>query len=158
MSIGSETGTAASMASGRVLDLTIDGAGQRPPHQVQPRQRGVSVDDIRGDEDVCIRATKNPIVLDTAYSSPDSSGEGSKVPVYTNILYRNVRIQGPGIASARGTRSRAPPAASRSSIVPHGMSDLEDAITHRPRRHRSGGDGRRPGGLRGEVRREVQTE
>jgi hypothetical protein len=51
---------------------------------------------------VCIRATKNPIVLDTAYSSPDSSGEGAKIPVYTNIAYRNVRIQGPGTLQLEG--------------------------------------------------------
>ncbi|HEX4568494.1 MAG TPA: hypothetical protein VH138_17805, partial [Vicinamibacterales bacterium] len=50
----------------------------------------------------CIRATKNPIVLDTAYSSPDSSGEGTKIPVYTSIVYRNVRIQGPGTLQLEG--------------------------------------------------------
>jgi polygalacturonase len=62
---------------------------------------GGVVDDVAY-ADVCIRATKNPIVLDTTYSSPDSSGEGTKIPVYTNIAYRNVRIEGPGNLQLEG--------------------------------------------------------
>ena len=98
MSIGSETDGGVSAI--RVADLSIDGAdnGLRIKSN---STRGGLVDDIAY-EDVCIRATKNPIVLDTTYSSPDSSGEGTKVPVYTNIQYRAVRIQGPGTLQLQG--------------------------------------------------------
>jgi polygalacturonase len=119
MSIGSETD--GGVHGVRVLDLTIDGAdnGLRIKSN---STRGGLVDDIRY-EDVCIRATKNPIVLDTAYSSPDSSGEGSKVPIYTNILYRNVRIQGPGTLQLEG---HDPAHRLRVTFVDvHGTSDLK---------------------------------
>jgi polygalacturonase len=119
MSIGSETD--GGVHGVRVLDLSIDGAdnGLRIKSN---STRGGLVDDIRY-EDVCIRATKNPIVLDTAYSSPDSSGEGSKVPVYTNILYRNVRIQGPGTLQLEG---HDPEHRLRVTFVDvHGTSDLK---------------------------------
>jgi polygalacturonase len=98
MSIGSETD--GGVRHVRVLDLSIDGAdnGLRIKSN---STRGGLVDDVAY-EDVCIRATKNPIVLDTAYSSPDSSGEGTKIPVYTNIAYRNVRIEGPGTLQLEG--------------------------------------------------------
>ena len=98
MSIGSETSGGVNAI--RVVDLTIDGAdnGLRIKSN---STRGGLVDDVVS-EDVCIRATKNPIVLDTSYSSPDSSGEGTKIPVYTNIVYRHVRIQGPGILRLEG--------------------------------------------------------
>ena len=98
MSIGSETD--GGVRHVRVLDLSIDGAdnGLRIKSN---STRGGLVDDVVY-EDVCIRATKNPILLDTAYSSPDSSGEGTKIPLYTNIVYRHVRIQGPGTLQLEG--------------------------------------------------------
>jgi polygalacturonase len=98
MSIGSETD--GGVRHVRVLDLSIDGAdnGLRIKSN---STRGGLVDDVVY-EDVCIRATKNPIALDTTYSSPDSSGEGAKIPVYTNIAYRNVRIEGPGTLQLEG--------------------------------------------------------
>jgi polygalacturonase len=98
MSIGSETD--GGVRNVRVSDLSIDGAdnGLRIKSN---STRGGLVDDVVY-EDVCIRATKNPIVLDTAYSSPDSSGEGTKIPIYVNIAYRNVRIQGPGTLQLEG--------------------------------------------------------
>jgi polygalacturonase len=98
VSIGSETD--GGVHGLRVLDLSIDGAdnGLRIKSN---STRGGLVDDVAY-EDVCIRATKNPIVLDTTYSSPDSSGEGPKIPVYTNIAYRHVWVEGPGALQLEG--------------------------------------------------------
>ncbi len=118
MSIGSETDGGVHHV--RVLDLTIDGAdnGLRIKSN---STRGGLVDDVAY-EDVCIRATKNPIVLDTTYSSPDSSGEGTRIPQYTNIRYTNVRIQGPGTLQLEG---HDPAHALRVSFVDvHGTNDL----------------------------------
>lgn len=98
MSIGSETD--GSVRHVRVSDLTIDGADNGLRIKSNSTRGGV-VDDVVY-ENVCIRATKNPVLLDTAYSSPDSSGEGTKIPVYTNIAFRNVRIQGPGTLQLEG--------------------------------------------------------
>jgi len=98
MSIGSETD--GGVRHVRVLDLSIDGADNGLRIKSNSTRGGV-VDNVAY-EDVCIRATKNPIVLDTTYSSPDSSGEGAKIPVYTNIAYRNVRIEGPGNLQLEG--------------------------------------------------------
>jgi polygalacturonase len=98
MSIGSETD--GGVRHVRVLDLSIDGADNGLRIKSNSTRGGV-VEDVAY-EDVCIRATKNPIVLDTTYSSPDSSGEGAKIPVYTNIAYRNVRIEGPGALQLEG--------------------------------------------------------
>jgi polygalacturonase len=119
MSIGSETDGGVHHV--RVLDLTIDGAdnGLRIKSN---STRGGLVDDVAY-EDVCIRATKNPIVLDTTYSSPDSSGEGSKIPQYTNIRYTNVRIQGPGTLQLEGHDPSHPLRVSFVDV--HGTSDLK---------------------------------
>jgi polygalacturonase len=98
MSIGSETD--GGVRHVRVLDLSIDGADNGLRVKSNSTRGGVVEDVVY--EDVCIRATKNPIVLDTTYSSPDSSGEGTKIPLYRNIAYRHVRIQGPGTLQLEG--------------------------------------------------------
>jgi polygalacturonase len=98
MSIGSETD--GGVRHVRVLDLSIDGADNGLRIKSNSTRGGLVNDVVY--EDVCIRATKNPIVLDTTYSSPDSSGEGVKIPIYTDIAYRNVRIEGPGNLQLEG--------------------------------------------------------
>lgn len=92
MSIGSETNGGVRRV--RVTDLSIDGAdnGLRIKSN---STRGGRVDDVVY-EDVCIRATKNPIVLETTYSSPDSAAPTDRIPVYRHIVFREVRIAGPG--------------------------------------------------------------
>lgn len=98
MSIGSETD--GGVRAVRVVDLSIDGADNGLRIKSNSTRGGI-VDDVAY-EDVCIRGTKSPIVLDTTYSSPDSRGEGTKVPVYTNILYKDVRLKGPGTMQLEG--------------------------------------------------------
>lgn len=98
MSIGSETN--GGVHSVRVTDLSIDHAdnGLRIKSN---STRGGLVDDVVYD-DVCVRATKNPIVLETTYASPDSVGPRDKIPVYRHIVFRDVRIAGPGLIAIEG--------------------------------------------------------
>jgi len=97
MSIGSPTDGGASAI--RVADLSIDGAdnGLRIKSNIT---RGGLVDDVVF-EDVCIRDTANPILMDTNYSTHVSK-EYSKPPVFRNIVVRNVRVEGGGKVTLEG--------------------------------------------------------
>jgi polygalacturonase len=90
MSIGSETygGVSAIL----VKDLSLDGDDNALRIKSNPTRgglvKGVTYDDI------CIRDSKNPIFLDTAYSFP---GKGKNLlPEYRDIVFRDVRISGGG--------------------------------------------------------------
>jgi polygalacturonase len=97
MSIGSTTDGGASAI--RVADLSIDGAdnGLRIKSNIT---RGGLVDNVVFD-DVCIRDTANPILMDTHYSA-HASKEDSKPPVFRNITLRNVRVEGGGKVTLEG--------------------------------------------------------
>lgn len=87
MSIGSETDGGASRIL--VTDLTIDGAdnGLRIKSNAS---RGGLVAGVTY-ERVCIRRTKDPIYMDTHYSaSPETTG--TRVPVFRDVTFRDVRI------------------------------------------------------------------
>ena len=47
-------------------------------------------------EDVCIRATKNPILMDTHYSGNGYTESGERIPDFRDIVLHNVWIEGPG--------------------------------------------------------------
>jgi polygalacturonase len=96
MSIGSETDGGAEAI--RVTDLSIDGAdgGIRIKSN---SARGGEVRDVVY-EDVCIRNTKSPIVMDSDYDHAGKSG--SKAPRFTGIVLRDVRIQGGGKVTLEG--------------------------------------------------------
>ena len=90
MSIGSETYGGVSAI--RVTDLSLDGDDNALRIKSNPTRGGL-VEDVVYD-DICIRDSKNPILLDTAYSYP---GKGKDLfPVYKNIVFRDVRITGGG--------------------------------------------------------------
>jgi polygalacturonase len=97
MSIGSTTDGGASAI--RVSDLTIDGAdnGLRIKSNIT---RGGLVHDVVF-EDVCIRDTANPILMDTSYTAHVSKAE-SKAPVFRDIVVRNVRVEGAGKVTLEG--------------------------------------------------------
>ncbi len=96
MSIGSETDGGASAIL--VTDLSIDGADNGIRIKSN-KSRGGIVKDIRY-EDVCIRNTKNPILMDTHYSAaPD---DGNKIPWFTGIVLKGVGISGPGTITLDG--------------------------------------------------------
>jgi polygalacturonase len=96
MSIGSETDGGASAI--RVTDLSIDGAdnGIRIKSNAT---RGGLVHDVAY-EDVCIKDTKNPIYMDTNYSFKSDAVD--KLPLFEDIVLRNVRVEGGGKVTLEG--------------------------------------------------------
>ena len=90
MSIGSETN--AGVSTLRVTDLSLDGttSGIRIKSNVT---RGGLVHDV-GYDDVCIRNSKTPIDLDTAYTNPGAKQDSP--PTFADITLHTVRIFGGG--------------------------------------------------------------
>jgi polygalacturonase len=90
MSIGSETDGGANAI--RVTDLTIDGADNGIRIKSNSSRGGLVHDVIY--EDICIRGTKNPILMDSNYSYYGEARD--KLPVFNDIVLRNVRVLGAG--------------------------------------------------------------
>ena len=90
MSIGSETDGGASAI--RVTDLSIDGADNGIRIKSNSSRGGLVHDVVY--EDVCIKDTANPIYMDSHYSFRGEATD--KLPTFTGIVLRNVRIAGPG--------------------------------------------------------------
>jgi polygalacturonase len=92
--IGSQT--SGGLSAIRVEDLTIDGSdnGLRIKSD---KSRGGLVDDVRFDN-VCMRNVGNPIVLTPFYTT----FAGDKIPVYRNIVLRNVHSLGAGPLTIAG--------------------------------------------------------
>jgi polygalacturonase len=90
MSIGSETDGGASAI--RVRNLSIDGADNGIRIKSNS-SRGGPVRDVVY-EDVCIKDTKNPILMDSNYSFMGEARD--KLPSFEGILLRNVRVLSPG--------------------------------------------------------------
>jgi polygalacturonase len=97
MSIGSATDGGASDIL--VSDLTIDQAdnGFRIKSNAT---RGGLVHHVTF-QNVCIRSTENPIVMDTNYSAAFSRASG-RIPVFRDIFLKDVRIEGPGKVTLDG--------------------------------------------------------
>lgn len=97
MSIGSETN--GGVEAVRVSDLSIDGAdnGLRIKSNAS---RGGLVRDVSYD-DVCIRRTKHPILLDTHYSA-SAETTGTLVPVFREVTLSNVRVLDGGTVTLDG--------------------------------------------------------
>jgi polygalacturonase len=86
MSIGSETNGGAEAI--RVSDLSIDGADNGIRIKSNSSRGGVVKDIVY--EDVCIRDTKNPIMMDSNYSF--FGKDRDKLPAFTGIVLRDVRV------------------------------------------------------------------
>jgi polygalacturonase len=97
MSIGSETDGGAS--SILVTDLSIDGADNGIRIKSNSTRGGLVHDVVY--EDVCIRDTKNPIYMDSNYSAATGPTH-DKLPVFTAITLRNVRVEGSGKITLEG--------------------------------------------------------
>jgi polygalacturonase len=97
MSIGSNTDGGASAI--RVSDLSIDGAdnGLRIKSNTS---RGGLVHDVEY-EDICIRGTKNPILIDSNYTASVGK-DRDKLPVFTDIRLKNVRVLDGGKVTLAG--------------------------------------------------------
>jgi polygalacturonase len=96
MAIGSENG--GDVRSVRVSDLSLDGA-DKGIHIGSNTSRGGKVQDVTY-EDVCIRRSKSPILIDTRYGNQGQIPDRS--PVYEDIVLRNVRVSGGGQLQLRG--------------------------------------------------------
>ena len=96
MSIGSETDGGASAI--RVTDLSIDGADNGIRIKSNSSRGGLVRDVVY--EDVCMQDTKNPIYMDSNYSFRGTATD--KLPVFTDIVLRNVRIAGEGTITLEG--------------------------------------------------------
>jgi polygalacturonase len=95
MSIGSETN--GNVSAIEVRDLTIDGAdnGLRIKSN---SSRGGFVRNVTY-EDVCIRNTKRPIVIDPFYGTE----RGTMLPTFEDIKFKNVHVSTPGKVTIFGT-------------------------------------------------------
>ncbi len=91
MSIGS--GTAGGARAILVSDLTVDGADNALRIKSNDTLGG-PVHDIEYD-DVCIRNTKNPILMDTHYTASHGKTQ-DKIPEFTDIRLKNVSVLGGG--------------------------------------------------------------
>jgi polygalacturonase len=100
MSIGS--GTSGGVNAIRVSDLTIDGADNGIRIK-SDRSRGGLVEDVSY-ENVCMRNVANPIVLTSMYTT----FPGDKLPIYRNILLRDVHSITPGWITYRGLDEQHP--------------------------------------------------
>jgi polygalacturonase len=96
MSIGSETDGGASDIL--VTDLSIDGADNGLRIKSNSSRGGLVKNIVY--EDVCIRDTKNPIYMDSNYSFFGEARD--KLPMFTGIVMRNVRIDGGGKLTLQG--------------------------------------------------------
>jgi polygalacturonase len=98
MSIGSPTEGGVSAI--RVSDLSIDGADDGLRIKSNSTRGGLVHDVVY--EDVCIRNTAEPIVMDSSYSAHVSNALG-RLPVFRDITLRNVAVAGEGKVSLEGT-------------------------------------------------------
>jgi polygalacturonase len=102
MSIGSETDGGASAI--RVMDLSIEGADNGIRIKSNSSRGGLVRDVVYSD--VCIRDTKNPILMDTHYSFRGTAT--NKLPDFREITFENVRIMGPGEITLDGLDATHP--------------------------------------------------
>ena len=101
MSIGSETFGGAQAI--RVTDLSIDGADNGLRIKSNDTRGGLVRDVVY--DDVCIRNTKNPILMDTHYTAGYSPERG-RIPEFTGIVLRNVRVLDGGKVTLDGYDER----------------------------------------------------
>jgi polygalacturonase len=84
-----------------VNDLSIDGA-DNGIHIKSNNTRGGLVKGVTY-EDVCIRQTQRPIWFETAYSDTNTrAASGDRLPVYRDILLRNVHVEDGGRVTMQG--------------------------------------------------------
>jgi len=97
VSIGSETD--GGLENMLVSDLSIDGADNGIRIKSNSSRGGVVRNVVY--EDVCIRNTRNPILMDTHYSAAPNPNQ-DHIPWFKDIVLRNVRVEGPGKVTLDG--------------------------------------------------------
>ena len=123
MSIGSEVNSGVSGI--RVSDLTIDGAddGLRIKSDAS---RGGLVHDISY-ENVCIRDTREPIVIDPFYAKDVT---GDLIPAFQDIRLKNVRISGGTKVTLVGYDTQHPLKIAFDGVVAEGIKPEDIKTTH----------------------------
>jgi polygalacturonase len=96
MSIGSETNGGAD--SIRVTDLSIDGADNGLRIKSNSSKGGLVQDVVYSD--VCIRNTRNPILMDSDYEHFGKGG--GRLPMFTGIELHDVWVEGGGTVTLQG--------------------------------------------------------
>jgi polygalacturonase len=96
MSIGSETNGGAD--SIRVTDLSIDGADNGLRIKSNSSKGGLVQDVVYSD--VCIRNTRNPILMDSDYEHFGKGG--GRLPLFTGIELHDVWVEGGGKVTLQG--------------------------------------------------------
>jgi polygalacturonase len=100
MSIGSETNGGADTI--RVTDLSIDGADNGIRIKSNSGKGGNVTNAVF--QDICIRDTRNPIYMDSDYAHFGKTG--GKVPWFTGIVLKDVRVRGSGKITLQGYDAR----------------------------------------------------
>ncbi|MGA2270923.1 MAG: glycosyl hydrolase family 28 protein [Bryobacteraceae bacterium] len=96
MSIGSETYGGADTI--RVTDLSIDGADNGLRIKSNSSRGGLVQGVVYSD--VCIRNTRNPILMDSDYEHYGKGG--NRLPAFTGIELHDVRVEGGGTVTLQG--------------------------------------------------------
>jgi polygalacturonase len=141
MSIGSETDGGASAI--RVTDLSIDGADNGIRIKSNS-SRGGLVRDVTY-TDVCIRDTKDPIMMDTHYSFRGTATD--KMPEFRDILFENVRVLSPGKITLDGMDAGHPLGLTFNGLTLDQASDIKVMAHHAEIRIGPGGSDLRPSGI-----------
>jgi polygalacturonase len=124
MSIGSETNGGADTI--RVIDLSIDGADNGLRIKSNSGKGGKVTDVVY--EDVCIRNTKYPIYMDTDYAH--FGKEGNRVPSFTDIVLKNVRILTGGRIMLQGFDSQHPLGMTFENVAFDSLGDTKVTAEH----------------------------
>ncbi len=120
--IGSQT--SGGLSAIRVDGLTIDGADNGIRIK-SDKSRGGLVDDVRF-ENVCMRGVGNPIILNPFYTTFD----GTKIPVYKNILLHNVHSLGSGDITLAGLDATHRLEATLDNVVIDGVKSSDITARH----------------------------
>jgi polygalacturonase len=106
MSIGSETNGGVSAI--RISDLSIDGS-DLGIHIKSDQTRGGLVRDVVY-EDICMRDTRYPVVMETAFSAYPATAnpKSNLIPEYREIALRNVSVEGEGRMMLEGFDAARP--------------------------------------------------
>ncbi len=124
MSIGSETEGGVSAI--RVSDLTIDGADNGIRIKSNSSRGGLVRDVVY--EDVCIRHTKNPILMDSNYSFYGRARD--KPPTFSGIVLRNIRILTAGKITLDGYDARHRLGIAFDNVIAANPGAMKIAATH----------------------------
>jgi polygalacturonase len=140
MSIGSETDGGASAI--RVTDLSIEGADNGIRIKSNS-SRGGLVRDVTY-SDVCIRDTKNPILMDTHYSFRGAATD--KLPEFREITFENISILGQGAITLDGFDAQHPLGLIFDGLTLDSPSDIKVTAHNAEIKIGAGGSDLRPSG------------